>query len=110
MATRSLAGLGPVGSLVEHAFVALASVSPSGSTGGSPWGGGRRPSSWSLEPVERWFVAGEVPRSAWVGQAATDPHRRRELWTCRVLPLVVLIRMPVVDSRPLLPPGSVPMP
>jgi hypothetical protein len=68
----------PLGSLLEHAFVALASVSRADQ---------RR------EP----------------GRAGTDPHRRGETWTCRVLPLVVLIRMLVVDSRPSLPPGSAPM-
>ncbi len=33
-------------------------------------------------------------RSAWAGG----------VWTCKVLPLVVFVWMPVVDSRPLLPP------
>jgi hypothetical protein len=60
-------------------------------------------------PSSRWRACLGADQRREPGRAGTDPHRKGETWTCRVLPLVVLIRMPVVDSRPSLPPGSAPM-
>jgi hypothetical protein len=54
--------------------------------------------------------AGGICAPACVDGAGTHPHRRLGAWTCKVLSLVVFIRMPVVDPRPQLPPGSAPSP
>lgn len=57
-----------------------------------------RTGRWLAGPLDR----GLVKSRSGVGRPS-DPHRRGEVWTCRVLPLVVFVRMPVADSGPLLP-------
>jgi len=53
---------------------------------------------------------GGICAPACVDGVGSHPHRRLGAGTCKVLSLGVFIRMPVIDPRPSLPPGSAPSP